>query len=186
MSDLNEKNINSLDEELFEADKLVILDPKELTFSKEESGFMTLVFQGKTYKKINLTRLQPFYSKFEYVSVNYENDEKEFIEVGVIRDIREMSKEQFELIDNFLEYKYYMPLITKVYSIKENMRGSLFVKAATNAGEKTLCIRDWYRNFKLIGGKYLYVCDVDGNKYYCDDIEKRLDKKSVANIELFT
>lgn len=172
--------------EVYEADKLTLLDCSELTFSKEESGYMTLEYRGEKYKKINLTRLEPFYSKTEFISVHYENEEKEFIEIGVIRDMAELTREQYELINNFLEYKYYMPLITKVYSIKENMRGSLFVKAETSAGGKTICIRDWYRNFKLIGGKYLYVCDVDGNKYCCEDIEKSLDKKSISAIEMFT
>ncbi len=176
----------NINEESFAADKLNILDCSRLKFTKEKSGFMTLEADGKTYNKVNLTRLQPFYEKTRFISVNYENDEKEFIEIGVIRDMAELSDGQFEVVNDFLEYKYYMPLITKICSIKENMRGSLFVKAVTTAGEKTICIRDWYRNFKLIGGKYLYVCDVEGNKYYCDDVEMRLDKKSLAAMEMFT
>lgn len=172
--------------ESYEADKLSILDCSELKFSKEESGYMTLEYKGNTYHKVNLTRLQPFYEKNRFISVHIENEERQFREIGVIEDIAELPKEQFELVNNFLEYKYYMPLITKIYSVKENMRGSLFVKADTTAGEKTICIRDWYRNFKLIGGKYLYVCDADGNKYYCDDVEKRLDSKSISAMEMFT
>ena len=31
--------------------------------------------------------------------------------------------QQYKLLDSYLEYKYYMPEITKVYSIKDNMRG---------------------------------------------------------------
>lgn len=172
--------------EVYEADRLTLLDCSELDFNKEESGYMTLRYRGVTYRKINLTRLEPFYSKTEFISVHFENEEKEFVEIGVIRDMADLPREQYELVNNFLEYKYYMPLITKVYSVKENMRGSLFVKAETTAGSKTICIRDWYRNFKLIGGKYLYVCDVDGNKYCCEDIEKCLDKKSISAIEMFT
>lgn len=172
--------------ESYEADKLTILDCASLMFSKEESGYMTLVYDGKTYHKVNLTRLQPFYEKNRFVSVHIENEEKQFREIGVIEDIEKLPKEQYELVNDFLEYKYYMPRITKIYSIKENMRGSLFVKADTTAGEKTICIRDWYRNFKLIGGKYLYVCDADGNKYYCDDVDDNLDKKSIAAMEMFT
>ncbi len=172
--------------ESFEADKLTILDCSKLLFSKEESGYMTLRLGEKTYKKVNLTRLQPFYEKELYISVNFEDEEKQFYEIGVIEDIKKLPKEQYELVKSFLEYKYYMPEITKIHSINENMRGSLFVKAETTAGAKTICIRDWYTNFKLIGGKYLYVCDADGNKYFCDDVEEKFDKKSIAAMEMFT
>ncbi len=172
--------------ENYEADKLTLLDCKKLEFKKEESGYMTLSYDGKVYSKVNLTRLQPFYEKNKFVSVHIEDDERQFVEIGVIEDVNELPDEQKKLVKGFLEYKYYMPEITKIYSVKENMRGSLFVKADTTAGEKTICIRDWYRNFKLIGGKYLYVCDADGNKYFCDDVEAKLDPKSIAAMEMFT
>ncbi len=67
----------------------------------------------------------------------------------------ELDDEQYKLLDSYLEYKYYMPEITKVYSIKDNMRGAIFVKADTTSGQKTICIRDWYQNFRMIGYDYL-------------------------------
>ena len=78
-----------------------------------------------------------------------------------------------------------MPEITKIISIKENMGGAIFVKAKTTAGLKTLCIKDWYSNFRLLDGNYLYVLDADGNKYFCKDVTK-LDRKSINMLELFT
>lgn len=65
------------------------------------------------------------------------------------------------------------------------MRGAIFVKADTTSGQKTICIRDWYQNFRMIGYDYLYVNDADGNKYFCPDIHK-LDKKSQLVLEMFT
>lgn len=179
------KNMNETNEEIYEVDKLTILDCKKLKFAKEKSGYLTLDFGGEIYHKVNPTRLQPFYSKTTYISLSYENEEKEFREIGVIKDMRELPEEQFALLDDYLEYKYYMPEITKIYSIKDNMRGSIFVKADTTSGEKTICIRDWYQNFRIIGYSYLYVNDADGNKYFCPDTEK-LDKKSRIILEMFT
>ena len=77
-----------------------------------------------------------------------------------------------------------MPEIKKVLSIKDNNRGFIFVDLETNAGRKTICIRDWYSNFRLLTDTYLYAHDVDGNKYFCPDVTK-LDKKSLAALELF-
>lgn len=176
------KNLN---EEIYEIDKLTLLDCSKLEFKKEESGYLTLNYEGKEYNKVNPTRLLPFLSKTTYISISYENDEKEFREVGVIKDINELPKEQFDLIDTFLEYKYHMPEITKVYNIKDNMRGAIFVKADTTSGKKTICVRDWYQNFRILGGNYLYVNDADGNKYYCPDVFE-LDKKSQTVLEMFT
>jgi len=178
-------DINKGDIEVYEVDKLNILDCKKLKFQKEASGYLTLDYDGKIYHKVNPTRLIPFYSKDTYISINYENDEKEFREIGVIRSLSELEDEQRELIVTYLEYKYHMPEITKVYSIKDNMRGAIFVNADTTSGHKTICIRDWYQNFRMRGYDYLYVNDADGNKYFCNDIHK-LDKKSQMILEMYT
>ncbi|WP_124098704.1 DUF1854 domain-containing protein [Ruminococcus sp. Marseille-P6503] len=172
-------------EEVYEVDKLTLLDCSKIKLSKEKSGYLTLEYDGKLYRKVSPTRLVPFISKTTYISLSYENNEKEFREIGVIRDMRELSDEQYNILDSYLEYKYYMPEITKVYSIKDNMHGAIFVKADTTSGEKTICIRDWYQNFRMIGYDYLYVNDADGNKYFCPDIHK-LDKKSRLVLEMFT
>ncbi len=172
-------------EELYEVDKLNILDCSKLKFTKENSGYLTLDYDGKIFHKVNPTRLIPFDSKNKFISISYENEDKEFREIGVIKDIKEMSEEQYKLIDTYLEFKYYMPEIMKIYSIKDNMRGSIFVKSDTTSGGKTICVKDWYQNFKLFSGSYLYVVDADGNKYYCPDVNK-LDKKSLQILEMFT
>ena len=173
------------EQEVYEVDKLTLLDCKKIRLAKEESGFLTLDYEGRTYHKVNPTRLIPFYSKTTYISLSYENSGKEFREIGVIKDMAELDDEQYKLLDSYLEYKYYMPEITKVYSIKDNMRGAIFVKADTTSGQKTICIRDWYQNFRMIGYDYLYVNDADGNKYFCPDIHK-LDRKSRQVLEMYT
>lgn len=180
-----EKNIQlEVLSEIYEVDKLNILAPDSITFVSEKSGFLTAQYNGKQYKKATLTRLIPFVTKTEYISVSYENEEKEFREIGVIKDIAEMPKEQFETANSFLLFKYYMPEVTKIYSIRDNMMGYIFVKIDCTAGKKTLCIGDWYSNFKMLNKDYLYICDADGNKYFCPDVHK-LDRQSLAHIEMF-
>ncbi len=176
---------NEINEEVYEVDKLTLLDCEKIHLTKEKSGFLTLEYDGSTYSRVDPTRLIPFLSKTTFISLSYENEEKEFREIGVIRDMKELPDEQYKLLDNFLEYKYYMPEITKVYNIRDNMRGAIFVKADTTSGEKTICVRDWYQNFRMLSEKYLYVNDADGNKYFCSDIAK-LDRKSRNVLEMFT
>lgn len=175
----------NIKDEVYEVDKLTLLDCQKIRLTREKSGFLTLEYEGKTYRRVDPTRLIPFLSKTTYISLSYENDEKEFREIGVIKDMKDLPAQQYELLDRFLEYKYYMPEITRVYSIRDNMRGSIFVKADTTSGEKTICVRDWYQNFRMLSARYLYVNDADGNKYYCSDIEK-LDRRSRNVLEMFT
>lgn len=171
-------------DERFEIDRLEILDCSKLKFYKDEGNFISLEYNGETYFNVRLTRLIPFYSKTTYISVAYDNKDNEFKEIGVIKDMNELSEDQYKMIDEYLEYKYYMPEITKVYSIKDNNRGFIFVDIQTTSGRKTICIRDWYSNFRMLSEKLLYAVDVDGNKYFCPDIDK-LDKKSLSILEIF-
>lgn len=172
-----------VEQEIYELDKLVILNAHEIEFAKEESGFITLKYKGEMYKKVTLTRLIPFYSKTTYISISYENTEKEFREIGVVKDINELNEKQKKLVDDYLEFKYYMPEIKKVYSIKD-VRAYVVLSVETTSGKKDIRIRDLSSNFKMITKEYLYVVDLEGNKYFVPDIYK-LDKKSLANIELF-
>lgn len=174
----------TLIEERFEIDRLTILDCSKLHFYKDDANFISLDYNGESYFNVRLTRLIPFYSKTTYISVAYDNADNEFCEIGVIKDMAELSEEQYKLIDEYLEYKYYMPEITKVYSIKDNSRGFIFVDIMTSSGRKTICVRDWYSNFRMLSEKFLYAVDVDGNKYFCPDIDK-LDKKSLQTLEIF-
>lgn len=173
-----------LAEEMFEIDRLELLNAKELEFFRDAAGFVSLKYRGQEYFNVRLTRLLPFYSATRYISVAYDNEEREFKEIGIIKDLKELSEEQFKVVNDYLEYKYYMPEIKKVYSIKDNSRGYIFVDIDTTSGRKTICIRDWNTNFKLLSGKYLYANDADGNKYFCPDIEK-LDKKSISVLEIY-
>lgn len=49
--------------EVYEVDKLTLLNCAEIHLKKEPSGYLTLEYGGKTYRKIDPTRLIPFYSK---------------------------------------------------------------------------------------------------------------------------
>ena len=171
--------------EIYEADRLTLLDCDKIKLSRTKSGFLSLNYDGREYPRIDATRLMPFYSKTTYISLCYENEEKELREAGVIKDMADLDSEQYRVLEEYLSYKYYMPEITKVYNIRDNMQGSIFVKTDTTSGEKTICVKDWYQNFRMLTDDYLYVCDAEGNKYFCENIHK-LDKKSRSVLEMFT
>lgn len=61
-----------------ETSELVLLAPEKVHFKREQSGYLTLDYEGKTYEKVTLTRLIPFESDETYISVSYNNAEDEW------------------------------------------------------------------------------------------------------------
>lgn len=176
--------MNEYKPEEFAVDTLRILDVNELKFTRPDSGFLDLEFDGKKYDRIILTRLQPFYASDLNISVAFKNDDREWIEIGMIRDLKEMKKDQYELCSDYLNFRYYIPEITKIYSIKTNGMGYLFLEAETTAGKKHIAVNDWWTNFRLNNNGILSVTDADGNRYCIPD-PKKMDKKSYRKLELF-
>ncbi len=168
----------------FSIDTLRILDVKDLKFTRRNSGYLYLEYKGDNYEEISLTRLQPFYCLDTYISVAFRNNEEEWIEIGVIKDLKEMSEEQRQLCTEYLNFRYYIPLITKIHSIKDNRMGYLFVDAETTAGHKKIAVNDWWTNFRINNSGILTVTDSDGNKYQIPDLDK-IDRQSYRKLELF-
>lgn len=168
----------------FSIDTLRIIDVNKLKLERKDSGYLFAEYEGKSYEEVSLTRLQPFYCLDAYISVSFRNNEEEWIEIGVIRDLKEMSGEQRQLCEDYLNFRYYIPVITKIHSIRDNRMGYLFVDADTTAGRKKIAINDWWTNFRINNSGILTVTDSDGNKYQIPDLNK-LDRKSNKKLELF-
>lgn len=168
----------------FAIDTLRIIDVSKLKLERKDSGYLYADYEGKKYEEVSLTRLQPFYCLDTYISLSFKNNEDEWIEIGVIKDLKEMSEEQERLCTEYLSFRYYIPVITKIYSIHDNRMGYLFVDAETTAGRKKIAVNDWWTNFRLNSSGILTVTDSDGNKYQVPDLNK-LDGKSNKKLELF-
>lgn len=176
--------MNNYKVEDFSIDTLRIIDVNRLKLEKKDSGYLFAEYEGNKYEEVSLTRLQPFYCLDTYISVAFRNSEEEWIEIGVIKDLKEMREEQRRLCEDYLNFRYYVPLITKVYSIRDNRMGYLFVDAETTAGRKKIAVNDWWTNFRLNTSGILTVTDSDGNKYQIPDLTK-LDAASNRRLELF-
>lgn len=176
--------MNEYKVEDFAIDTLRILNVNELKFTRRDSGYLYLEYQGNTYEEISLTRLQPFFCLDTYISVAFRNDEEEWIEIGIIKDLKDMNEEQRQLCTDYLNFRYYIPIITKIYSIKDNRMGYLFVDAETTAGHKKIAVNDWWTNFRINNSGILTVTDSDGNKYQIPDLDK-IDRSSYRKLELF-
>ncbi len=169
---------------IYEVDTLRLLEPNKVELIPEDSGLLTLRYDGEEYVRVTLTRLVPFVSGHEYISASYKTDRDEWKEIGVIKNIRELPDKQKSIAAEFLSFKYYIPVITKIKKITDNRMGYLFMDAETTAGDKRIAVNDWWHNFRMIQNKMISVTDADGNRYLIPEISK-MDKASIKKLQLF-
>ncbi len=150
-----------------------------LEIFKLDSGFLSLVFEGNTFEKINLVRLFPYEYEYEYIAILGADNK----EITMIRDLRDLDYSSRQIVAEHLRYKYYMPEITKVKSIREKM-GFLYVNVETTSGAKEVCVADFVSNIRVISDKILSITDVEGNKYRINDFNQ-LDRLSRKKLDVF-
>lgn len=156
----------------------MFIDTKKAQFETLESGFLKLNLEGKVYDKVTLTRLLPYSQEESYITVIQGQEE-----IGIIKDLSTLEKQQYNKVIAHLNYKYYIPEITKINSVKEKM-GFLYIDLETTGGQKEICIADFVSNIRIIKENLLSITDVEGNKYRMSNIGA-LDKESRQKIDVF-
>lgn len=76
---------------IYDVDTLNILSPDKIGLTETESGYLEFSYDGRDYEKVDLTRLVPFNDENRYISVSYKNEEDEWKEIGVIKDLDDLS-----------------------------------------------------------------------------------------------
>ena len=156
----------------------MFIDATKVKFETQENGFLKLTLEDKVYDQVTLTRLLPYSQEEAYIAVMQKQEE-----IGIIKDLRELDAEQYDQVIKHLNYKYYIPEITKINHVKEKM-GFLYMNLDTKGGSKEICIADFVSNIRLIKDNLLSITDVEGNKYRMSNIQN-LDKDSRQKIDIF-
>ena len=133
----------------------------------------------KDWQRIYLHRAFPFDMPDKYISV-LDKDKKE---IGLIHEISSFDEETQKLLQEELERKYYAPVITRIYSVKERYGFSYWV-VETSSGRMSFTLQDTYRSILKAGKDRIFIIDMDGNRYEIPDLNK-LDFKSYKKIELY-
>ena len=167
------KDINSENKTL----SIKFLEPDSCRFYVNPNGFTALKIDETDYKRVRLLRTLPLGRPFEYISVT-DMDKKE---IGIIRDIREFSREEKEIIENDLADRYYCPEISEIISVKEKM-GFLYFDVSIDGYKKTFAVKDISRNIKQLDSGAVLVSDADGNRFVIPDLN-RVKSKSRRQIE---
>ncbi len=131
------------------------------------------------FERVFVHRAFPFDEPQSYISVQ-DGDRKE---LGMIRELHDLSEQSAEAVTEELERKYYAPVIQRIESINERY-GFSYWKILTDAGEMNLTLQDTYRSLLRVTSDRVFIVDIDGNRYEIPSLEK-LDSASYKRIELY-
>ncbi len=157
----------------------VAITPENAHFSMRNGFLYMQCPKDAAPCRVALHRNFPFTFLWEYISVldtdNYE--------LATIRDIALFDGEEKELLTRELERKYYSPVISKIYSVKERF-GFSYWDAETSGGRLTFTLQDTFKSIVRAGENKLFLFDVDGNRFVIEDADA-LDRKSRRRIEIY-
>ena len=167
---------------LADAIDIGLLDLAKAEFFITPGGFTGLKYDGREYIRVSLRRALPIGDPSGYISVaDHENKE-----IGIIKNVSELSGTQLDIVIAELDHRYYCPEIYEVKSVKDKL-GYVYLELLIGDGknqkyEKTCAVKDVNKNIRMLNDDKLIIFDVDGNRYIINSLEA-LDKKSVKRLE---
>ena len=157
------------------------LDVNTLVFEQTAGGFLKLTIRStedeKTYDRVNLYRSFPLTKPEEYISVR----DMEKNEIGIIRQLSDLSAGMKELALLDLNRRYFSPELTKIMTLKDEY-GYVYMHVETNCGSKHITVPNGSSNFVRLSDVRFILVDIDGNRFGIQDYTK-LDNKSVKLLE---
>ena len=150
-------------------------------FAMTEGGFLSLDCRGVHYDRIRVVRLFPFTDADRYLSIReYENEGKE---IGIIEDLASLSDETVEMIRSQLTLCYFTPVISRIYSIKDEY-GYAYFHVMTDRGECKFSINMGSNAVSKLSDTRLIIQDVDENRFEIRDVEA-LSMKERRMLDMF-
>jgi len=148
------------------------LSPEELVLSKEGDSLLCTI-GDETHRDVELKCAFPMSHPGRYIVLKA--PEKE--ELGIIEDMKELSAAQQEIVLEEMRRTYFVPVITKVLSVKEEFGVSVW-EVETDRGGCTIKVRRRGQDSvtERDDGRIM-LTDVDANRYEVKDVSA-LDPKS--------
>ena len=177
---MSENTLNIYDKKAEEMTATHII-PVEAKFSATEGGFISLDLNGKHYDRVKVVRLFPFTDANKYLSIReYGGASKE---IGIIEDLDAMPEETKSLIEHQLTLCYFTPVISKIYSIKDEY-GYAYFHVLTDKGECKFAINMGSNAVSKLSDTRLIIQDVDENRFEIRDTDA-LTQKEKRMLDLF-
>ena len=177
---MDSKVIDFFEKEAEEMTAMNIITENDI-FERTEGGFLNLTYNGKLYEHVKVVRLFPFTDPDSYISIR-ENDERAK-EIGIIENMTSFSDETVELINEQLALNYYIPVIEKINSIKDES-GHAYFNVTTDKGDYEFVINMSSNPVTKLTDTRLIITDLEENRFEIRDIRK-LSQKELRKLDLF-
>ena len=164
-----EIDLAKLEERCNEMMEINYLDKENAGFSEKESGFISLLFDGREYKHVDIYRIFPYTKPSEYLSVR--DTEDAFREIGIIKDLGVFDETTKDLINRHLKLRYFTPEIKEILYVKRRA-GIVTMKVRTEYGECRFAFRNNNNAVVRIGENRVFIQDMDDNRYQIPDVTK--------------
>lgn len=142
-----------------DAYEIRILEPAQAFFSRGSGGVLQGVVDGKTYPEIVVFRAFPFRYTSQYISIRDGTGE----EIGIVRDIRELDDESAGELERELGFRYFLPRVTRVDSVKQKSDLWLW-ELQTTLGPARLAMRNLHEHMQYPGGGRVILTDINGRR----------------------
>jgi len=136
-----------------------VFEPSEVTFSRSSGGVLQGIIDGTPHEELVVYRAFPFRYTTEFISIRNAKGE----ELGIVRDLSELDEESRKELNTELEFRYFLPKVTRVDSVKQ--RTDLWIwELQTNLGPTRLTMRNLHEYVQFPGGHRMILTDLNGKR----------------------
>ena len=152
-------------------------------FSPSRGGLLSMTLTDEegehVFDRVIVLRAVPLTSPDEFLSVREPTGGRE--ELYMIRRLSELDEESARLVSEELASRYYIPRITRIYSL--HRRRMFFLDAETDLGRRKITMQGHAGAVRLLEDGRVLLSDLDGNLYEIPD-PKALSKADYRKIEV--
>ena len=164
----------------YNPEEVVMFDPAQTHARLDSLGQLEVTLpSGEVHRNVRVLLAFPISRPKRFIYLF----DQEGRELGLISDPRKMEKESRDLLLAQADQAYFMPRITAIRRIEENM-GIARWQVETDRGPSAFEVISRSESHWYIGRNKLVVRDADGNRYLIEDTAA-LDGRSRRMLELF-
>lgn len=165
--DLEEFDEEALKRESEEVLEMRFLTKENAVFTRTAGGFLALKTGDKEYERVGVYLTFPLTQPEEFISIR-EADEKAK-EIGIIRALKDLGRDEQEMIREQVKLRYFMPVIRKVMDVKDEY-GYAYWHVQTDFGVCRFTTHMGGDAVVTLGEARYQVTDIDGNRYEIPDL----------------
>lgn len=155
---------------------ITLLNPIDVSFSRDSGGLLNANINNKVHKGILLYRTFPYSKPYEYISIRRNDDE----ELGIIRDLKQLDQKSEQEAFKELRLRYLIPVVTHIDSVKEE-HGLWAINLKTDRGRLSLVMQNIHEHIQYTGNESILITDMEGRRCEIREV-KRLDKNSLREL----